>query len=336
MTSSSDSPRKPPVDIPDFTPISGRVLPRFAGISTFFRLPLHEAVVGADVAVLGVPFDSATTYRPGARFAPREIRAASCMGRGWQTGTRSDIFKELKICDAGDVNAMPLDLQRAFTNIQARIGEVLDAGALPLTVGGDHSISLPILRAYKEHAEKSPHLAGRGKLAIVHFDAHLDTYPPAWDVDFHHGTPFRHIVEEGLAEPRDIIQVGIRGPLAGADDMAFGQRHGMEVVLVDEVFEQGAKAVAKRFERLRGRPVYVSFDIDGIDPAYAPGTGTPVPGGLTVYDCQVMLRALAGHHLVGMDMVEVSPAFDPSGITPLVALTMMQEWLGALAASRRR
>lgn len=320
---------------PDFSPVSGRVLPRFAGLSTFFRLPWHEAVTGADVAVLGIPFDSATTYRPGARFAPRDIRSASCMGRGWQVGTQSHVFKELRVCDAGDVNAMPLDLARAFANIEERIGQVLSAGAIPLSVGGDHSVTLPILRAYKKYAEKSPHLRGKGKLAIVHFDAHLDTYPPAWDVDFHHGTPFRHIVEEGLAEPKDIIQVGIRGPLAGPEDLEFGQKHGMEVVWVDEVFERGAKAVAQKFARLAGRPVYVSFDIDGIDPAFAPGTGTPVPGGLTVHDCQLMLRALAGLDLVGMDMVEVSPAFDPSGVTPLVAITMMQEWLGALAASRR-
>lgn len=316
---------------PEFVPVPGRVLPRFAGISTFFRLPHFEAVTGADVAVLGIPFDGGTTYRPGARFAPRELRSASCMGRGWQTGTQVDIFKSLKICDAGDVAAIPTDLHRTFAAITSRITQVLDAGAIPLSVGGDHTVTLPIMRAYAAH----PRFAGR-KLAVVHIDAHLDTYPPAWDVDFHHGTPFRHLVTEELVDPSKVIQVGIRGPLAAEDDWDFVRNAGFEVITADDVKEHGAHAVVSRLQRLKGSPVYLSFDIDGMDPAYASGTGTPVPGGLSTYECQVILRGLAGLELVGMDMVEVSPAFDPSGVTPLVALTMMQEWLGALAASRKR
>ncbi len=310
-----------------FDPTPGRVMPRFAGIPTFFRLPHHPAVTGADVAILGIPFDGGTTYRAGARFAPRELRAASCMGRGYQTGTGVDIFKTLKVCDAGDVLAIPTDLHKTFENIEARILEVLRAGAVPLSLGGDHSVTLPILRAFKK--------AGHPPLAVVHFDAHLDTYPASWGVDFHHGTPFRHLVEEGLVRGEDVIQIGIRGPLAGEDDLDFVRRHNFEVVMIDDVRETGPKAVAARLKRLMGKQVYVSFDIDGMDPAYAPGTGTPVPGGLTTYDCQVILRGLAGLHLVGMDLVEVSPAFDPTGVTPLVAVTMLQEWLGALAASRR-
>ncbi|MEW5851449.1 MAG: agmatinase [Myxococcota bacterium] len=316
---------------PEFKPIPGRVLPRFAGIPTFFRLPHWEQVKGADVAILGIPFDGGTSYRPGARFAPRAVRAASCMGRGFQTGTRADIFQELCLCDAGDVAAIPIDMAKTLHNITARIREVLAAGAIPLSVGGDHSVTLPILRAYAGAS-----LLGGRKLAMVHFDAHMDTYPPSWGVDFHHGTPFRHIVEEGLAEPRDIIQVGIRGPLAGADDEDFAHRHGFEVITVDEVRERGARHVGERLKRLAGKPVYVSFDIDGMDPSCAPGTGTPVPGGLDTYECQVILRALARLELVGMDLVEVAPDFDPSGITALTAVTMMQEWLGALAVSRRK
>ncbi|MBI5495713.1 MAG: agmatinase [Deltaproteobacteria bacterium] len=311
-----------------FSPVPGRVLPRFAGVPTFFRLPVHEAVKGADVAIVGIPFDGGTSYRPGTRFAPREMRNASCMGRGYQVGTDADVFRTLRVCDAGDVCAIPLDLAATFRNIETRIGEILDAGAVPLSVGGDHSVTLPILRAFAKRR------AGKPKLAVLHFDAHLDTYPPSWGVDFHHGTPFRHLVEEGLVEPRDVIQVGIRGPLAGKDDLDFARRHGFEVIFIDDVRDAGPRAIAQRVERLRGKPVYVSFDIDGVDPAYAPGTGTPVPGGLTTWDCQVILRALKGMELVGMDVVEVSPAFDPTGVTPLVALTMMQEWLGALAAGR--
>jgi len=316
--------------VPEFKPIPGRVLPRFAGVATFFRLPHHEAVSGADVAVLGIPFDGGTTYRPGARFAPREMRSASSMGRAYQTGTRSNIFQELKICDAGDVAAIPMDLPRTFTLITDRITQVLAAGAIPLSVGGDHTVTLPILRAFRN----SRILGGR-KPAVIHFDAHLDTYPPAWDVDYHHGTPFRHLVTEDLVEPSDVIQIGIRGPLAGSEDLDFARKHGFEVIMAEDVKEHGPKSVVQRLQRLKGRPVYLSFDIDGMDPAYAPGTGTPVPGGLNTYECQTILRGLAGLELIGMDLVEVSPAFDPAGITQLVALTMMQEWLGAVAASRR-
>ncbi len=315
---------------PAFVPLSGRAMPRFAGISTFFRLPVWEEVRGADVAILGIPFDGGTTYRPGARFGPREIRSASCLGRGFQTGTGVDIFRGLKICDAGDVLAIPTDLPRTLRNVEARIGEIADRGAIPLSVGGDHTVTLPVLRALAKRHDR--------KLAILHFDAHLDTYPPAWDVDFHHGTTFRHVVEERLADPEKVIQVGIRGPLAGEDDLDFARRHGFEVITIDDVREMGARAIAQRVQRLRGSPVYVSFDIDGIDPGYAPGTGTPVPGGLTPYECQVILRGLAGLELVGFDVVEVSPHADPTGVTPLVAASMMQEWLGALASlpARRR
>lgn len=316
---------------PEFKPIPGRVLPRFAGVATFFRLPHYEAVKGADVAVLGIPFDGGTTYRPGARFAPREMRSASCMARAYQTGTRSDIFTELKICDAGDVAAVPTDLQKTLKLITEKIGFILDSGAIPLSVGGDHTVTLPILRAY----QKSKLLKGR-KMAVIHFDAHLDTYPPAWEVDYHHGTPFRHLVTEDLVDPSDIVQIGIRGPLAGRDDLDFVREHGFEVIMAEDVKENGPKSVVERLQRLRGKPVYVSFDIDGMDPAYAPGTGTPVPGGLNTYECQTIIRGMADLELVGMDLVEVSPYFDPTGVTNLVGLTMMQEWLGALAASRRK
>jgi agmatinase len=276
--------------------------------------------------VLGIPYDGGVSYRPGARFGPRAVREQSSLIRPWHPVLKVHPFERLRVADCGDVDVAPTSIELTYAAITARIDAVIAAGAVPVCVGGDHSITLAILRS----------LAGRhGPLGLVHFDAHPDTWDEYFGSKFFHGTPFRRAVEERLVDPRRMIQVGIRGPLYGADDFAFHDQHGIEVVRIEAVKEQGTAWVAERFTRLRGAPVYCSFDIDAVDPAFAPGTGTPEVGGLTSYEAQVLVRALAGLELVGADVVEVSPPYDgPGQVTALLAANLLFELVSLLALAR--
>jgi agmatinase len=312
--------------MPEQGPRNPFVSPRFGQVATFMLLPTVESPAGLDVALLGIPFDGGTSYRPGARFGPRAIREQSSLIRPWHPVLKVHPFERLRVADLGDVDVAPISIERTYEAVARRIDEITGAGAIPLAVGGDHSVTLPVLRS----------LARRhGRLGLVHFDSHPDTWDEYFGSKFFHGTPFRRAVEEGLLETRRMIQIGIRGPLYGADDFAFHDQHGIEVVRVETVKEQGTAWVASRLERLRGGPVYCSFDIDAVDPAYAPATGTPEVGGLTSYEALVLVRALQGIRLVGADVVEVSPPYDgPGQITSLLAANLLFEFVSLLARER--
>ncbi|RPJ77334.1 MAG: agmatinase [Acidobacteria bacterium] len=298
--------------------------PRFAQPATFMRLPYRTDLEGVNVAIVGVPFDSGTSYRSGTRLGPREIRAQSSLIRTYSHTLRVAPFERLSVIDAGDVDASPVSLEVAHAAIEARVAEIAGVGATPLVVGGDHSISLPILRALaREHVP----------LGLLQFDSHIDT----WDEDFgsklFHGSSFYYAVTEGLVDAKRFVQVAIRGPMYGRDDFAFHREHGITVIDIDEVHREGVEAVAGRVRSILGEgAVYVTFDIDAVDPAFAPGTGTPEVGGLTSHQAQQLLRGLAGLHLVGADVVEVSPPFDgPGHITSLLAANLLFEMVCVIA-----
>jgi agmatinase len=300
--------------------------PRFAQPATFMRLPHVEEPRGLDVAIVGVPYDGGTSYRPGARLGPREIRAQSSLIRSYSYFLKVAPFDRLNVADVGDIDAPPVSIDKAYEAIEARIGAIADAGARPLVVGGDHSISLPILRALaKRH----------GPLALVQFDSHIDTWDEYFGGKYFHGTPFRRAIEEGVIDGRRFIQVGIRGPMYGEQDFEFHRQHGITMIDIDEVKTRGIAATVAEIRRVLTGPAYMTFDIDAIDPAFAPGTGTPEVGGLTSHEAQHLVRGLAGLPLVGGDVVEVAPPFDgPGQITALLAANLMFEFLCALAADR--
>jgi len=302
------------------------VSPRFGQIATFMLLPAAESAAGLDVALLGIPYDGGVSYRPGARFGPRAVREQSSLIRPWHPVLKVHPFQRLRMADCGDVDVIPTSIERTFERIQQAIDAVIVAGAMPLAVGGDHSVTLPILRS----------LARRhGRLGLVHFDAHPDTWDEYFGSKFFHGSPFRRALEEGLVDPHRMIQVGIRGPLYGPEDFALHDEHGIEVIRIETVKEHGTAWVAGRLGRLRGGPVYCSFDIDAVDPAFAPATGTPEVGGLTSYEALTLVRALAGLGLVGADVVEVSPPYDgPGQVTALLAANLLFELASVMALDR--
>jgi len=310
-----------------FRPVPTRVVPRFAGVPTFLRLPVHDDPKDVDVLIFGAPFDGGTSFRPGARFGPRGVRVASALTRGFHPDPGLDLFDYLRCADGGDVATVPLSLDESLLRIAARTEEIARAGAVPAMVGGDHTVTLGALRGLARV---------HGPLGLVHFDAHSDTYGPAWGFDVHHGTIFRNAVEEGLLRTGDVIQVGIRGPLTEAHDLAFAEKSKFEIVFVDEI-KRDLEATRQKLAAFSARgPVYVSFDLDCIDPAYAPGTGTPVPGGLTSYEALALARSLVGLDIVGLDVVEISPDHDPTGNTALLAATILAQLLASLAATRAK
>ena len=305
-------------------PIDAFESPRFGQPPTFMRLPYCRDLAAIDTALVGVPFDGGTSYRPGTRFGPREIRSQSSMIRPFNHVLKTNPFTTRRVADYGDIDVAPISIERTYEKIETTIAKMLEYRVFPIAVGGDHSITLPILRAIaKRH----------GPVGLVHIDAHLDTWDEYFGAKYFHGTPFRRAVEEGLIDPRQSIQIGIRGPLYAEDDFDFQARHGMVVVPIGEVKEQGVAATAERWRALvRGR-VYVSFDIDSVDPAYAPGTGTPEVGGLTSYEALCLVRSLLGLQVVGFDLVEVSPSYDgPGQITALLAANLLFEFLSTLPA----
>jgi agmatinase len=300
--------------------------PRFAQPATFMRLPHVADPNGLDVAIVGVPFDGGTSYRPGARLAPREIRAQSSLIRPYSYFQKVAPFERLNVADVGDIDAPPVSIEKCYDAVEAGIGAIADAGARPIVIGGDHSISLPVLRA----------LARRhGPLALVQFDAHIDTWDEYFGGKYFHGTPFRRAIEEGIIDGSRFIQVGIRGPMYGEGDFDFHREHGITMIDIERVKEHGIAWTVEQIRRLVHGPAYMTFDIDSVDPAFAPGTGTPEVGGLTSHEAQQLVRALAGLPLVGGDIVEVAPPFDgPGQITALLAANLMFEFLCALARPR--
>ena len=297
--------------------------PRFAQPATFMRLPHVDDPHGLDVAIIGVPFDGGTSYRPGSRYGPREIRNQSSLIRSYSYFQRVAPFERLNVADAGDIDAPPVGIEKCYAVVEERIGATVEAGARPIVIGGDHSISLPVLRALAR---------GRGPLGLVQFDAHIDTWDEYFGGKYFHGTPFRRAIEEGLVDGRRFIQVGIRGPMYGEDDFDFHREHGITVIDIDQLNDRGVSWAIEEIRRVVTGPAYMTYDIDSVDPAFAPGTGTPEVGGLTSHDAQRLVRGLAGLTLLGGDIVEVSPAYDgPGQITSVLAANLMFEFLCALA-----
>ena len=296
---------------------------RYAGIATLLRRPLINDPSGVDIALIGVPYDGATENRPGPRHGPREIRNMSSFTRSIHHVTRVDPYELCNVADLGDVNfSNPFDLQQCFIDITDFYGRICAAGAFPLSVGGDHSISLPILRA----------IAAKKPVGMVHIDAHTDMSDHEFGHRFTHGTPFRRAIEEGLLDPKRTIQIGIRGAQNSEESWHASEEAGIRVIYMEEFTSLGVEATLEETRRVVGQgPVYVSFDIDSIDPAFAPGTGTPEIGGLTTIQAQALIRGLAGLNLIGGDVVEVSPPFDATGNTALVGATMLYEIACVLA-----
>lgn len=307
----------------EYKQISGREFPRFSAIKTFFRMPYVELEADYDVGIVGVPYDGAVSYRPGARFAPSKVREASSLGRGFHWSRAFHVLEKLKVADLGDCPTVPIDQAQTYEKIEAHFSKILNLKKRFVAIGGDHSTTLPLLRSVHKRVGQP--------LNLIHFDAHLDTYPAAWGCEYHHGAFVRHAVEEGLVDPKQTLQVGIRGPLAGGEDLDFVRQHGIQVTTVDDVRIGGLETFLKGLPKFKG-PTYISFDIDCLDPAFAPGTGTPVVGGLTTYETQRILRALQIENLVAADIVEVSPPYDSSDITALAAVDTLFELLCLMAS----
>ena len=300
-------------------PLGGNEMPRFGGIATMMRLPHAADAAGLDVAFVGVPFDIGTSNRGGARFGPRQIRAESCLIRPYNMATRAAPFDSLQVADIGDIAINTFNLQKSVAIIEAAYDEILGHDCKPLTLGGDHTISLPILRAlHNKH----------GPVGIVHVDAHADINDHMFGERIAHGTPFRRAIEEGLIEPTRMVQIGLRASGYEAEDFDWPRDQGVRVVQAEECWYRSlAPLMAEVREQLGAGPVYLTFDIDGLDPAYAPGTGTPEIGGLTVHQGLEVVRGCRGLDLVGGDLVEVAPAYDTSGNTSLVAANLLFEML---------
>jgi len=310
---------------PEQTPVGPMLEPRYAGIATFMRAPLAGSLEDLDIALVGVPTDLGVTNRAGARHGPREIRNASSLIRTINVAMGFNPYEVCRIADVGDVRfSGHFDLEQQVEDIETYFRQLHDAGVLPVTAGGDHSITYPIFRG----------IAADAPIGMVHIDAHTDTWGEIWGSKYHHGAPFRLAVEEGLLDPRRTIQIGIRGGQNFMDGIEFSKSSGMHVVFIEEFAERGVDAIVKEARRVVGDgPTYISFDVDGLDPVYAPGTGTPEIGGITTLEAQTLLRGLRGLNLIGGDVVEVAPPFDPSGNTALVGASMMFEILCLVADS---
>lgn len=297
--------------------------PRYSGIPTFMRAPLATKLDSLDIALVGVPYDGAVEARSGARQGPRQIRDMSSMMRTIHHVTRINPYKLCRIADVGDVLFKQIfDVVASHADITSFYERLHKSGIVPLSAGGDHSITLPIMRA----------IALDHPVGLVQIDAHTDCCDEEMNSKYSHGTPFRRAVEEGLLEPKRTIQIGIRGAANSEKCWEFGPKHGIRIVYIEEFIKLGVDKVITEVRRVVGEgPTYVSFDIDSIDPSYAPGTGTPEIGGLTTIEAQGLIRGLRGLNLVGADVVEVSPPFDSSGNTALIGATIMYEILCILA-----
>jgi guanidinopropionase len=311
-------------------PVSGLVTPRFGGIATFFRLP-HVALEDAaslDIGIVGVPWDGGTTNRPGPRHGPRQMRDQSAMVRRMHQTSHIVPYDLANIADLGDAPVNPANVDDALKRVETYFSKLVERGIRPLSAGGDHLCSLPILRA----------LGRKKPVGMIHFDAHTDLYDGYFGgFRYTHGTPFRRAIEEGVLDPKRTIQIGLRGSMYDLDDFAYGESVGVRLVRIEEAMEMGPKAVMDLARNIAGDgETYVSFDIDMLDPVYAPGTGTPEIGGFTTFQAQQMLRGLRGVNIIGADVVEVSPPFDASGMTAYAGAVMMFEILCSMAEAVKR
>lgn len=313
--------------MPRYVPEDSLASPRFTGPSTFARLPYVRTLDDVDLAVVGVPFDTGVTYRVGGRFGPNAVRAASVMLRPYNPNLDVSPFEILSCVDYGDVAIVPGYTERSYAAIEAAVAPIVEAGVIPLLIGGDHACTLPHLRATRS----------RGPVAVIDFDSHTDAWDSYFGERHNHGTWMRRAIEEGLVDVGRSIEVGLRGPVYEAGDWtSLRSELGLEYLTTEEVLERGADTVADMIrERVGDGPAFVSFDIDVVDPAFAPGTGTPEPGGLSAHDALAIVRRLRGIDFVGFDVVEVIPAYDPAGQTAFLAANLAYEML-SLAAIRRR
>ncbi|MBP1852006.1 agmatinase [Rhizobium halophytocola] len=312
-----------------FQPISGFDSPRYAGPATFMRLPLIDlaaADIGeVDIGIVGVPWDGGTTNRPGTRHGPRQLRDYSTMIRAIHPATNLNPFKARNVADLGDAPVNPADLADALQRITGFYSRLKEKGITPLSAGGDHLISYPILKA----------LACDGPVGMIHFDAHTDLFDNYFGgFKYTHGTPFRRAIEDGYLDPKRVVQIGIRGTMYDGEDIEWGLEHGVRIIRMEEFEDLGVDAVMEEARAIVGdQKTYVTFDIDSLDPSFAPGTGTPEIGGFTTREAQRMVRKLAGLNLIGADLVEVSPPFDPAGGTAWAGVSLMFELLCVLATS---
>ena len=317
---------------PFFQPASGFDLPRFAGVPTFMRLPNvapeDARLNDVDIGIIGVPWDSGTTNRPGPRHGPRQLRDASTMIRAEHPVSGVRPFEAMNIADLGDVGPNPADIIDSMERITAFFNQVKNAGITPMTAGGDHLTSLPVLRA----------LAKDAPVGMVHFDSHTDLFHSYFGGTLYtHGTPFRRAVEEGLLDPKRVVQIGIRGTQYDSEDLDFAKSVGIRVIKIEEFHARGVSDVMSEAREIVGQgPTYLSYDIDFVDPTFAPGTGTPEVGGPNSYQALQVVRELNGIDLIGADMVEVSPPFDPSGGTAFLGVSIMFEIICQLSTARER
>jgi len=305
-------------------PIDASVNPRYSGIATFARLPRIEDVPRADIAVVGIPFDSGVSYRPGTRFGPSHVRESSRLLRPYNPAQDVSPFAIAQVVDAGDIPVNPFDLTEAVAEVERAALALGEQVQRIVTIGGDHTVALPLLRAVA---------AKHGPVAVLHFDAHLDTWDTYFGAPITHGTPFRRASEEGLIDLTASCHVGTRGPLYSKQDLEDDERLGFSIVSSEYIEEHGVEAaIARILQRIGDKPLYVSIDIDVLDPAHAPGTGTPEAGGLTSRELLRILRALASQNIVGADVVEVSPAYDHAQMTGIAASHVVYELVTLLAA----
>lgn len=309
-------------------PLNGLEVPRYAGLTTFARLPRREDVADYDVAIVGVPFDSGVTYRPGARFGPAHIRQSSRLLRPYNPSLGVEPFRFQQVIDAGDIACNPFDILEAIDQIEAGSSALIARGQRLVTLGGDHTIALPLLRAMnKVH----------GPVALVHFDAHLDTWPTYFGAPYTHGTPFRRASEEGLFVAQKSAHVGIRGSLYGTGDLIEDTKLGFQMINCLEVDRIGVPAIVEQLRNQIGDlPTYLSIDVDVLDPAFAPGTGTPESAGLSSRELMALVRGFAGANVVGGDVVEVAPSYDHAEITGIVAANLVYEFVSLFEAARTK
>lgn len=310
-----------------YRPVNPLKMPRFGDLATFNRLPYVPEFKGkdnVDVAILGIPFDGGTTFRPGARFGPRAVRDASVLSRNYNSGLAVSVYDRLNVVDGGDISVNPINIQVTQKNIESHLGQIHGAGARSICVGGDHSVILGELRAiHKKY----------GEITLIHFDAHTDTGDAAWGEKYHHGTPIRRALEERLLKGSKIFQIGVRGPLTSPDQEEYVAEQGIQVLDIDSFYDLKKRdTFFKKIHTTAGKkPCFLTFDVDGVDPVYAPGTGTPVVGGMTSFEAIQSVRRLKGLHFVGADVVEISPPYDHAELTSLLGAALVFEFLSLMA-----
>lgn len=307
-------------------PVDATRVPRFVGDSTFARLPRPDEAGDIDIAVLGIPFDAGVSFRPGARFGPAHVRESSRLIRPYNPRLDIEPFAVAQVCDVGDVAVTPFSIDEAVAVIEAGARELGERATHTVAIGGDHTVALPLLRAvHRRH----------GRVAVVHFDAHLDTWDTYFGQPVTHGTPFRRAAEEGLLDPDGCLHIGTRASLYAASDLTDDRSFGFEIISADELPDLGIRGAVERMRgRLQDRPVYVSVDIDVLEPGLAPGTGTPELGGLLGRELLGVIRGLAGLNVIGGDVVEVAPAYDHAQITGIAAAHVLYELISAIAVTR--